>query len=165
MIILVAGLPGSGKSYFASRLAAHLGAVYISSDKVRNSLGGLGKYDLQDKRSVYRGMANLTEVRLTNGEKVVLDATFYLKNIRSIFYMLADKHSSEIYFIYIKASEDLIKKRVSQERPDSEADFKVYSKIKEEFEAIDIPYLILESTDSNITEMIQQAKKYIHQQS
>jgi predicted kinase len=164
MIILVAGLPGSGKSYFATRLASHLGAVYISSDKVRKSLDGMGKYTLKDKLSVYKGMADLAEASLTKGEKVVLDATFHLKNMRSLIYTLADKHSSDIYFIYIEAGEELIKKRVAKERPDSEADFEVYKKIKGEFEAIDVPHLNLLSTDSNITEMIQEAKHYIYKQ-
>jgi len=163
MIILVAGLPGSGKSYFASRLAAQLAATYISSDKVRKSIHGLGKYDLEDKLSIYKAMVDLAEDGLRKDEWVVLDATFYLKSMRSLFYSLADKHSAAIYFIYIKAMEDLIMKRVSGVRPDSEADFEVYKKVKGEFEAIDFPHLILESTDNNITEMIHQSKEYIHQ--
>lgn len=164
MIILVAGLPGTGKSYFAIRLAARLEAVYISSDKVRKSLEGMGKYALEDKLSVYKGMADLAEVNLTKGESVVLDATFYRKDMRSLFFTLADKYSSDIYFVYIEAKEDLIRKRVSKARPDSEADFEVYKKVKAQYDPINIPHLILQSTDRNISEMIQQAVQYINKQ-
>jgi len=110
-------------------------------------------------------MAELAEGILIKGETVVIDATFYLKNMRSLFFTLADKHSSEIYFIYIEARESLIKKRVAKERPDSEADFEVYKKVKGEFEEIDFPHLILQSTDSNLSQMISQAMKYINKQS
>lgn len=164
MIILVAGLPGSGKSYFASRLAAHLEAVYISSDKVRKSFDGMGKYALEDKLSVYKGMGDLAEVSLYKGKTVVLDATFFLKSMRTLFFALAEKYSSTIHFIYIEADEDLIQKRVAKKRPDSEADFEVYKKIKNEFEAIDFPHLHLRSTDSNIAEMIEKARDYIQKQ-
>jgi len=36
MIIVVTGLPGSGKSYFAQQLAPLMDAEYINSDKVRS---------------------------------------------------------------------------------------------------------------------------------
>lgn len=164
MIILVAGLPGSGKSYFASRLAAQFKAAYISSDQVRKTIDGRSKYDLKDKLSVYREMANLTEEYLGKGENVVVDATFYRKTMRNLIYTLADKYSTEIYFIYIEAEEDLIRQRVSKKRPDSDADFEVYKKIKEEYETIEFPHLNLQSTDNNIAEMLQQTKEYIDQQ-
>ncbi|MBL0741046.1 AAA family ATPase [Chryseolinea lacunae] len=34
-LVPVVGLPGSGKSFFASRFAEALGAVYLSSDVMR----------------------------------------------------------------------------------------------------------------------------------
>jgi len=36
MIIIVFGLPGSGKSYFASKLAERINARYINSDVIRS---------------------------------------------------------------------------------------------------------------------------------
>jgi predicted kinase len=38
MTVIVFGLPGSGKSYFATRLAELLNASYISSDQLRMQL-------------------------------------------------------------------------------------------------------------------------------
>jgi len=38
MVIIVFGLPGSGKTWFAKTLAARIKAVYISTDQLRNSL-------------------------------------------------------------------------------------------------------------------------------
>ena len=165
MIVLVAGLPGSGKSYFASRLAEHLHAIYIGSDEVRKSLDAFGKYSLPDKLAIYEVMADLAAENLEKGETVIIDATFYLKNMRRLFFALADKHSSELYLIHVEAKEELIRERVSKPRPDSEADFEVYKKIKGEYEPIDSPHLTLQSTNSNITQMINQAMQYIGKQS
>ena len=44
MLIAVMGLPGSGKSYFAHKLAGKLKAIYIGSDQVREKLDLLGEY-------------------------------------------------------------------------------------------------------------------------
>lgn len=44
MIILVAGLPGPGKSYFAEKLAGILSAVYLNTDRIRLALHAAGKY-------------------------------------------------------------------------------------------------------------------------
>ncbi|SFP80598.1 hypothetical protein SAMN05444277_10244 [Parafilimonas terrae] len=34
MIVIIAGLPGSGKSYFAGRIAQMLSVAYINNDKI-----------------------------------------------------------------------------------------------------------------------------------
>lgn len=162
MIILVSGLPGSGKSYFAKKLSAQLGAHYLSSDKVRKQ--GMGsKYNIDDKLVVYEQMAHAAENILNDGHDLILDATFYLKSVRRIFYDLAQRHNKSCIIIYIFAEEDLIKERVSKPRPDSDADFGIYLKIKGEFEPISRPHLVLQSTDSNIGEMVEKALLFIEE--
>lgn len=161
MIVLIAGLPGSGKSYFAVKLSAKLGAMYISSDKVRNELDALGKYSLKNKMEVYVEMVKIANRFLMDHKTVVVDATFYLNSMRSLFYKLAKMQKSEICLIYINASEALIKKRLSKPRQDSEADFKVYEKIRDQFQEITTPHLKLESTNDNITSMVDKAVEFI----
>lgn len=160
MIILIAGLPGSGKSYFAKKLSDQLGIQYLSSDKVRKE--GMGsQYNTEDKLGVYEQMARMAENVLKDGHDLILDATFYLKSVRRLFYKLADKQHVPCLFIYIFAEEDLIKERVSKPRSDSDADFGVYLKVKREFQPINRPHLILNSTDSNISRMMDKALQYI----
>lgn len=161
MIILIAGLPGSGKSYFAVKLAAKLRAIYISSDKVRKALDALGKYSLKDKIAVYVEMVKMTNRLLMDQKTVVVDATFYLNSMRNLFYKLAQKHKSEIHLINIQANETLIKERLSKPRQDSEADFKVYEQVRDKFQNIPMPHLELESTNDNITAMVNKAIEYI----
>ncbi len=56
VIVIVFGLPGSGKSYFASRLAEMLKAEYINSDIVRKQLLTQKTYSEKEKLSVYDSM-------------------------------------------------------------------------------------------------------------
>ena len=58
MMIIVSGLPGSGKSYFASRLARKFEATYINSDLMRKKIEAQGRYAFDDKLNVYEEMAS-----------------------------------------------------------------------------------------------------------
>lgn len=56
MVVIVIGLPGSGKSFFASQLAQLINADYINSDQVRKTMMPPGHYSQQEKHSVYSQM-------------------------------------------------------------------------------------------------------------
>lgn len=161
MIVIVAGLPGSGKSYFAEQLASRIGADYINSDLVRKTLGALGSYTLNDKLVIYNKMVKLAEESLKKQKAVIIDATFYLQSMRNMFAELARKQASVMHLIMVYADESLIKQRLSVPRKDSEADFEVYNQIKEQFEKLTFPHLELESTNDNIETMLHRAASYI----
>ncbi|HEX6892018.1 MAG TPA: ATP-binding protein [Chryseolinea sp.] len=161
MMILVGGLPGSGKSYFAKRLSAKLDAVWLSSDAVRKSLKASGKYALDDRMLVYKELGRLAELHHNNARDVIVDATFSLQQMRNLFVSLADKLSIPLHFIWIHANESLIKDRLQRPREDSEADFAVYQKLRDQFEPIKLSFLKIESTDDNIASMVQLAERYL----
>lgn len=161
MLIVVAGLPGSGKSYFAQRLATTIGAAYLNSDRVRIDLDAKGKYADHDKFMVYQRMAYKTSEALKAGKDVVVDATFFRRSLRELFRQLGVVHNTAVSVIEIKADETTIKERLSHPRESSEADFKVYEKIRDGFEEITEPHLVLTSTDNNIDEMLGDALLYI----
>ncbi len=157
MIIIVLGLPGTGKSYFAKKLSDRLGAVYINSDRLRNTLQSRGKYTVSDKLHIYRVMAKKTDQALDQGESVIVDATFYKHEMIDLFVTLARDHASPIRFIKVEADETLVRERLQERRTDSEADFQVYLKIKNEFEEIQVPHLVIRSAADNIQTMIESA--------
>ena len=161
MIVIVFGLPGSGKSYFASRLAELIGAAYISSDRVRKVLFSTRTYSANEKLSVYNAMLKKMKQRIVNIENVVLDATFYRDNIREKFTEEA-KGIGPIFFIEVKAPASLIKERLQKRREDSEADFEVYTKIKMAWEPLMEDHLILQSRDYNIQDMLEKTADYLH---
>lgn len=163
LVIIVSGLPGSGKSYFAQRLAEALKAVYLNSDRIRISLQAKGKYTLDDKMYIYQTMAELTDKHLSRGETVVADATFYHHAMRDLLSGIASKHHSRTAFILVIADVKLVRERLSIPRADSEADLGVYESMKELFEPYLDKHLVLRSSTDNVSEMLTLATSYLQQ--
>jgi len=162
MNIAIMGLPGSGKTFLAKELAKKINAVIISSDTVRIELKQTGKYDIKTKLEIYHAMLKLMDAAITQKQNVILDATFYKENIRHLFKEKAAEHQCPLYFIEMKAAESIIKERVDKKRPDSEADFEVYLKVKSEFEPLQEAHLVLYPEHEELSNMIEQALAYVN---
>lgn len=160
-MIIVSGLPGSGKSYFASRLSQKLGATYISSDLMRKEMDAQGRYAFEDKLNVYEEMAHIAGEELREGKRVVVDATFYRKEMRDLFATLAKLLHRRMAVIKIVADEQIILERLRQPRAASEADVSVYKLVKSQYEELDGDHLVIESTNDNIGDMLKKATEYI----
>jgi predicted kinase len=161
MIIIVFGLPGSGKSYFASHLAELINAAYINSDIVRKKMFDKRTYSIEERLLVYNEMLRQMREAAKKHTYVVLDATFYKDDIREKFVKEA-KDIYDVIFIEVRAEEYVVKKRLEKARKESEADFEVYKKIKTEWEPLSEEHLILQSTDNNIQDMLEKTSAYFH---
>ncbi len=159
MIVIVFGLPGSGKSYFASRLAELINAEYLNSDRLRKEMFQHRTYSDKEKESVYNKMLEKMQSATAQKKSLVLDATFHKRETRKLF---IDKiKEGDIYFIEVWADETITKERLKQSRPDSEADFEVYKLIKQSWEPLGKLHLLLKSTNKNIDNMLQKAAQYL----
>lgn len=158
MIVIVLGLPGSGKSYFAGRLAEILRADYINSDRVRKELFPKSTYSDVEKAAVYDAMRKKMEDSIAQEMNVVLDATFHKKSTRALF---KQKIQENIRFIEVWADEEVIKERMKRSRPYSEADYRIYQLIRKEWEPVEEDHLRLQSTNDNIDDMLERAMKYL----
>jgi predicted kinase len=153
MIVIVFGLPGSGKTYFAGRLADRINAEHIQSDKMRKELLDASTYSDREKLYVYDEMMIRSKNCIKQNKNVVIDATFYHDEIRKKFL----QEIPEIFFIEVRADESLICERLKRKRAYSDADFQAYKKIKSEWQPMGEQHLILQSTDDNIEEMLHKA--------
>jgi aminoglycoside phosphotransferase family enzyme/predicted kinase len=87
-LVVVGGLPGTGKTTVASNLAEQLGGVALRSDVIRKELMGIdpttpagddfgaGLYAPEITARVYRAMLDRASALLATGTTVVLDASF-----------------------------------------------------------------------------------------
>lgn len=133
-VILVMGLPASGKTSLARALGEKLGAVHLSSDAIRTVMDKRGQYDGTAKEAVYDEMYRLADEALNAGRRVVLDATFHRAARRERFAGLAEKYGHEPVIILVEASDEITRERLLKKRPDSEADWQVYLLLKSEYE-------------------------------
>lgn len=158
MVILVMGLPGSGKSYFASRLAEKINAEYWSSDQIRKENFPERTYSDSETKKVYEILLKKMQEAIDEEKDVVLDATFYKNKIRVPF---TSESKGKIVFIEVWADEKIIQERLKKNRPYSEADFKIYHLLKGQWDPLEQPHLSLRSTNKNIDAMVLKAVNYL----
>jgi predicted kinase len=162
-LILVFGLPGSGKTTFARALAERRGASHFNSDIIRDQMGLLGQYDASSKKQVYDSLENAVRQALIEKKRVVIDATFFKESLRQPFLQIAREVGVPHFWIELKTDPEVVRQRVSKKRPYTEADFEVYQNVKAAFEPLDEAHLTLLSDNSNLDQILEIAEKYLDQ--
>lgn len=135
MLIIVTGLPGTGKTTIAEALAKEIDGIVFSTDKIRKRIFEKPVYNEEDKRIVYDELFSQTGKYLTKGKNVILDGTFYTKGLRQRAKEVGKSFCEEVYFVYCETPEELLKERINKRKDKfSDADYSVYLKIKKIFE-------------------------------
>ncbi|HOT84499.1 MAG TPA: AAA family ATPase [Methanofastidiosum sp.] len=148
MIIVITGLPGTGKTTIAKALAKEIDAIVFSTDKIRKMIFEIPVYNEEDKRMVYNELFFQAEKYLKMGKNVILDGTFYTKALRNRAKEVGALFSQKVYFVYCKTPEDILKKRIDSRKDKfSDADYNVYLGMKKIFE--DFEEEIIEIDTSN----------------
>ncbi|HRW74689.1 MAG: AAA family ATPase [Lewinellaceae bacterium] len=160
--ILVCGLPGTGKTTVAKALAAALGAAHGNTDQVRARLGLMGHYHAADKAKVYDTLLEQARQWVQDGRVVVIDATFSRPEMRLRWHQAAADLGVMIRWIEIRADESVVRQRVRQTRPDSEADEAVYEQIRSEWSPLPDEHLVLRSDEDDLPALVRQALDWLH---
>jgi uncharacterized protein len=138
-LVLVGGLPGTGKSTVAGRLAEQVGMTVLSSDRVRKELAGLdpstpqgaepyrtGRYAPEMTERVYTELLDRAEALLAHGESVVLDASWTAGEQRRRAATLAERSHARIVPIRCHAPAEVSAQRLRDRAdPLSDADQRV----------------------------------------
>ena len=123
-LVLVGGLPGSGKSTLAAAVADGLGAVLLSSDRVRKQEAGLdvntpapaayrqGLYDAGTTEATYDRLFEWAGRSLGEGFSVVLDATFHDPAHRERARRTAEAAVADLVELRCVAPMELIESRI-----------------------------------------------------
>lgn len=144
ILVALSGLPGTGKSTLARRIAGLLDAEVISSDEVRarefppGSAPEEVRYAPETSAAVYAVLHREARARLGAGRSVVLDATALLKEGRPALLDLARETGANLLFVSCSAAEEAARRRtetrVPGEETASEAGVEVYARMKADLE-------------------------------
>lgn len=140
-LIIMHGLPGSGKTTFSQLALQQMGAIRVRSDVERKRLFGIGAlgdsrvvggdiYSLDATRRTYARLQELASCILLAGFPVIVDAAFLKQDEREVFHELAKSMSVPFAIASLHAEDRILRERIRQRRNDaSEADVSVLDKL------------------------------------
>lgn len=147
-LILVGGLPGTGKSTVARRVAQAAGVRMIRSDEVRKDLAGLDKHESTRSaigtgiytptwtEDTYAECLRQTERLLFEGGRVIVDATFTFERHRRLFLDSARRWGVPAVWLRCECDAATARNRMAQRTGDvSDADWEVYCEAAARWEA------------------------------
>ena len=125
-VVLVGGLPGSGKTTLARAIGAELGWIVLSSDAARRDLApGAERYSRQTMEAVYADLFRQARDQLRRGASVVLDASWINADERAQAAQVGTQMQAELVELQCICADDLatqrIRHRLEQRDDDSEA--------------------------------------------
>lgn len=172
LVILLAGLPGTGKSTLARKIARRYRLEHISTDSVRKRIFkdvredsfGRGSYSIRQRLVVYDTIYYVLYTLLKHGVGSVLDGTFYQERLRSKVKRISTRFDAKFLLVIVTCPESFIRKRFEERakrnrKTLSDADSNVYEKFRDMFEPTKLDHIEVNmATDHNrILEMINNA--------
>ncbi|MBC8070313.1 MAG: AAA family ATPase [Deltaproteobacteria bacterium] len=147
-LVLVAGLPGTGKSRLAADIEARAAMTWIRADAVRKELAGLsdrasGRADIEaglythawNDRTYGECLAR-AERLLTSGGRVVVDASFKDEHRREAFLDLARRLGTRARIFCCVAPAAAVRARLAERVDDpSDADWSIYEHAERTWDA------------------------------
>lgn len=179
-LVLVAGLPGTGKSTLARSLADRAGFELIRSDLVRKQLAGLsgssrseaayekGIYSPEWSDRTYAECLRRAEALIFDGKRVLVDANFRDDSRRQAFLKAATDWGVREAILICEASRENVRARLQERQRDaSDANWETYQKSEEKWQApgpLTKRYLHKISTDGSQDRVLSQALAALHEE-
>jgi adenylylsulfate kinase len=175
MLIAMAGLPGTGKSTLAARLAEQLGAVVLSKDTVRSALFPPPVLDYSADENdiamtaVYAAAAYLRKA--FPRQAVILDGRTFLRayQVRDLLALAASVQETP-FVLECVCAEEIVRARLEADRARGEhlaknRTYALYLAVKAAAEPLSIPRLVLDTGRLAVETCVEQSLAYLRRDS
>ncbi|OAI54996.1 hypothetical protein AYO44_13810 [Planctomycetaceae bacterium SCGC AG-212-F19] len=170
MLIAMAGLPATGKSTLAARLAKELGGVILSKDQVRTALFPSPVLDYSEAENdiamdaIFHAAAY---VRRTFPHPVIIDGRTFLRarQITDLF-NLAGSVNETPWVIECVCTDEVAQKRLEHDlagghHPAKNRTYALYLAVKAKAEPITVPHLVLETGMMTLEDCVGRCLDYL----
>ena len=174
MIIVMAGLPGTGKSAIAARLRRELPAAVIDKDRIRDALFAPDHiaYSTEQDDFCQSIMLEATAYLLNADRRqhVILDGRTFSRQYQiASLDAFAVAHDTSLQIIECVCSDAVARRRLAQDVASGthladNRDFALYLAIKARYEAIREPKLVI-NTDNELRICVAQVLAYLNGES
>lgn len=173
-LVMLCGLPGTGKSTIAAELAHQLPAVVIESDRVRQRLFAPPAYTADESSNVHRVCHTLMSWYLRHYYHVIYDATNLYEYHRQLVYRLAERSGGKLVVVEVTANDEVVRNRLEPRQNKvqsgcsageySDANWDVYLRMSRRAEPIERPHITVDTSDSNLARAVKQVLEAITNQ-
>jgi len=149
-LVVISGLPGTGKSQFARELQRRTGALVLESDALRRLLVEKPSYSWQESRRLFAAIHAVAERLLCEGVPVILDATNLAEAYRRPLYDIAAKCGARLLLVEVTAPAEVARTRLAERvaagGSASDADVEVYERMLPAREEIRREHFIVDTS-------------------
>ena len=146
-IVLLSGLPGTGKTTFAAALAPTIGAAVVESDAVRRGLVPRPDYSRAESARVFDLVEQRVRQALAEKRPAIVDATNVAARDRERFVNIAASLPCALVAVRLTAPDSVIRERLANPREGySEATVAIYEMMLGRQEPFDIPTVVIDTS-------------------
>ena len=167
-MVALCGLPGTGKSHFAKELTDQTPFLSLGSDRLRKTLVTRPEYTREEHLRVFVAAHQLLEELLSQGWRVIFDATNLTERIREPLYDMAARLRVPLALVWFTAPRNTIRRRLEARAAGrssdtySDADWLIYCRLRPGEEPISRPHFTVDSS-RDITPVLDQLFRMVRE--
>ena len=150
VLIVVSGLPGTGKSHFSERLAGRIRLLVLESDSLRKALFSSPDYGSKESSQLFQAIYLLVEKLLKRGISLILDATNLSERFREHLYSITDRLDIKLVLVRVEAPPEVVRQRlesrVGNSDSKSDASWAVYRRMLSSVERISRNHYVVDTS-------------------